>query len=405
MNDLSGKKIILGITGGIAAYKSAYLCRELVKNGAMVRVVMTPSATRFITPLTMQALSGHPVYSDLYEAESENAMGHIELARWADWILIAPASAQTLERLASGRADELLAATVLASSASLLIAPAMNHQMWRNPATQNNVRVLESRGALVLGPDEGDQACGEEGSGRMLEPESIVSRLMEILPAAELTGLKVMLTAGPTWEAIDPVRGLTNRSSGKMGYAIARQLVSAGAKVTLVSGPTSLLPPAGLEFRAVTSAGDMAEAVMKDVQDCDIFIAVAAVADYRPVAVSASKIKKSEEYLNIELVRNPDILTSVAALEPPPFTVGFAAETDNIVAYAEEKLAAKGINMIAANSVAGENSAFNSEENELTLIDSRGTTRLERTSKPLLALKLIKEIAERYYETHSAKNT
>jgi phosphopantothenoylcysteine decarboxylase/phosphopantothenate--cysteine ligase len=257
----------------------------------------------------------------------------------------------------------------------------------------------------VLGPDEGDQACGEEGSGRMLEPESIVSRLMEILPAAELTGLKVMLTAGPTWEAIDPVRGLTNRSSGKMGYAIARQLVSAGAKVTLVSGPTSLLPPAGLEFRAVTSAGDMAEAVMKDVQDCDIFIAVAAVADYRPVAVSASKIKKSEEYLNIELVRNPDILTSVAALEPPPFTVGFAAETDNIVAYAEEKLAAKGINMIAANSVAGENSAFNSEENELTLIDSRGTTRLERTSKPLLALKLIKEIAERYYETHSAKNT
>ena len=405
MNELAGKKILLGITGGIAAYKSAVLCRDLIRLGAEVRVIMTAAANQFITALTLQALSGHPVLSDLFAAETEHGMGHIELARWADSLLIAPASAQTISKLAHGEADNLLTTTVLASAAPLLIAPAMNNVMWRDTATQENIDLLLARGAIILGPASGDQACGETGPGRMLEPEEITEFLQLQYQAQSLTGKNVVITAGPTWEAIDPVRGLTNHSSGKMGYALANALHEAGANVKLISGPTALQPPHGVDCMNVTSAQEMSDAVMANITTCDIFVGVAAVADYRPVSSAKQKIKKNAETLTLELVRNPDILTMVAALDKPPFTVGFAAETENLVDHAKEKLAAKRVDMIAANPVSGDNSAFNSESNELSLIDRNGITHISRCSKLILARKLTKEIARRYYETHPTKNS
>ncbi|MEA1891049.1 MAG: bifunctional phosphopantothenoylcysteine decarboxylase/phosphopantothenate--cysteine ligase CoaBC, partial [Pseudomonadota bacterium] len=394
MKELAGKKILLGITGGIAAYKSAVLCRDLMRLGAEVRVVMTEAATHFITPLTLQALSGHPVYSDLFAAEAEHGMGHIELARWADRILVAPASAQTIAKLAHGEADNLLTTTVLASDAPLLIAPAMNKIMWRDAATQGNIELLQERGLTMLGPASGNQACGEEGPGRMLEPSEIVEHLCLQLQPGLLAGKNIVITAGPTWEAIDPVRGLTNRSSGKMGYALASALLDAGASVILISGPVHLATPPGAYRINITSAQEMADTVMANISGCDIFVAVAAVADYRPVNSAKQKIKKDTETLSLELVRNPDILSLVAALEKAPFTVGFAAETENLTEYAEQKLTAKKIDLIAANPVSGDNSAFDSESNELTLIDRNGISHLGRCSKGLLARKLTKEIAQ-----------
>ena len=405
MKDLSGKNILLGITGGIAAYKSAVLCRDLIRLGAEVRVIMTEAATHFITPLTLQALSGNPVHCDLFEAEAEHGMGHIELARWADTILIAPASAQTIARLAHGEADNLLTTTVLASESQLFIAPAMNHVMWQDAATQRNIDLLLERGVKIFGPASGDQACGEDGPGRMQEPSELAEQLLLQLQPKLLDSKTIVITAGPTWEAIDPVRGLTNRSSGKMGYALASALHDAGANVTLISGPVHLRAPHGVDRIDITSAQEMANTVMANISDCDIFVAVAAVADYRPLNTAKQKIKKHTETLSLELVRNPDILAMVAALENPPFTVGFAAETENISEHAAKKLTAKRIDLIAANPVSGDNSAFDSESNELTLIDHNGTSHLSRCSKSLLAQKLTKEIAQRYHETYPAKDT
>ena len=405
MKDLTGQKILLGITGGIAAYKSAVLCRELKRLGAEVRVIMTAAAVRFITPLTLQALSGHPVNSDLFQAETDHGMGHIELARWADLIMIAPASANTIARLAHGQADDLLTTTVLASDAPLYLAPAMNSLMWRHLATQANIELLISRGVIILGPAEGDQACGEQGMGRMLEAEQIAEHIQQLLQNELLAGKNIIVTAGPTWEALDPVRGLTNHSSGRMGYALASALQDAGAAITLISGPTALHPPYGVNCILITSAEEMAESVMANIATCDIFVGVAAVADYRPVVSAEQKIKKNSETLTLALLRNPDILAMVAALDNAPFTVGFAAETENVTSNAEKKLTAKGIDMIAANPVNGDNSAFNSDSNELTLIDKNGISHLSRCSKPLLAQKLTKEIARRYYETYPAKDS
>ena len=405
MRKLAGKKILLGITGGIAAYKSAILCRQLKQLEADVRVIMTAAATRFITPLTLQALSGHPVHCDLFEAESDHGMGHIELARWADQIIIAPASANTIAKLAHGQAEDLLTTTVLASDKPLFVAPAMNSLMWQHLATQANIQLLISRGVKILGPAEGEQACGEQGPGRMLEAEQIAEQLRQQLDKGLLAGKNIVITAGPTWEAIDPVRGLTNHSSGKMGYELASAMLDAGANITLISGPTALLPPAGVNCIDITSAQEMADVAMANITSCDIFIGVAAVADYRPVSTSKQKIKKDAESLTIELVRNPDILAMVAAADKAPFTVGFAAETQSLTANAQKKLSAKGINLIAANSVSGENSAFNSDSNELVLIDRDGISHLSRCSKSLLAQKLTKEIARRYYETYPAKDS
>lgn len=405
MRKLAGKKILLGITGGIAAYKSAILCRQLKQLEADVRVIMTAAATRFITPLTLQALSGHPVHCDLFEAESDHGMGHIELARWADQIIIAPASANTIAKLAHGQAEDLLTTTVLASDKPLFVAPAMNSLMWQHLATQANIQLLISRGVKILGPAEGEQACGEQGPGRMLEAEQIAEQLRQQLDKGLLAGKNIVITAGPTWEAIDPVRGLTNHSSGKMGYELASAMLDAGANITLISGPTALLPPAGVNCIDITSAQEMADVAMANITSCDIFIGVAAVADYRPVSTSKQKIKKDAESLTIELVRNPDILAMVAAADKAPFTVGFAAETQSLTANAQKKLSAKGINMIAANPVSGENSAFNSDSNELVLIDRDGISHLSRCSKSLLAQKLTKEIARRYYETYPAKDS
>ena len=405
MKDLTGQKILLGITGGIAAYKSAVLCRDLKRLGAEVRVIMTSAAVRFITPLTLQALSGHPVNSDLFQAETDHGMSHIELARWADLIIIAPASANTIARLAHGQADDLLTTTVLASDAPLYLAPAMNSLMWRHLATQANIELLISRGVKILGPAEGDQACGEQGMGRMLEAEQIAEHIQQLLQNELLAGKNIIVTAGPTWEALDPVRGLTNHSSGRMGYALASALQDAGAAITLISGPAALHSPYGVNCIRITSAEEMAESVMANIATCDIFVGVAAVADYRPVVSAEQKIKKNSETLTLALVRNPDILAMVAALDNAPFTVGFAAETENVTSNAEKKLTAKGIDMIAANPVSGDNSAFNSDSNELTLIDKNGISHLSRCSKPLLAQKLTKEIARRYYETYPAKDS
>ena len=400
MGTLVNKRILLGVTGGIAAYKSADLVRRLRDAGAEVRVVMTRAAAEFITPLTLQTLSGHPVHQHLLDARSEAAMDHIELARWADVVLVAPASANLIAKLAHGRADDLLSTVCLATAAPLALAPAMNRQMWDNAATQTNLATLKQHGAHVFGPAAGAQACGEVGRGRMLEPAELVALTTELFATGVLHGLNVVVTAGPTWEAIDPVRGISNRSSGKMGYAVAQAAAEAGARVTLISGPTALTPPERVQTLRVTSAQDMYDAVHAHINDADIFIGVAAVADYRPARVATDKIKKHADRMTLDLVKTPDILASVAALKDAPFTVGFAAETADLEAQARAKLSAKGVDLIAANRVGAGALGFESDTNTLLLIDASGVTALPELHKSQLARRLIQYIANLYNKTN-----
>lgn len=385
-------RVLLGVTGGIAAYKAADLVRRLRDAGAEVRVVMTESAGRFVTALTFQALSGNPVRSSLWDEGAEAAMGHIELARWAEQILIAPASADTIARLAQGRADDLLSTLVLASSAPLSVAPAMNQQMWAHPATRANMEILRQRGVHVLGPASGSQACGDFGDGRLLEPGDIVQALLQARVPRPLDGLSVLVSAGPTYEDIDPVRFIGNRSSGRMGFAIAAAAVRAGARVRLVAGPVSLPTPAGAERIDVRSARQMRDAVVDCAADSDIFISAAAVGDYRPQTVSPAKLKKSGKSLALELVQNPDILAELAGLPAHPFLVGFAAETNDLERYAREKLERKGLDLIAANRVGAE-LGFECSENALLLLWPGGREELGRADKGVLATALVERIA------------
>ncbi len=396
MGTLANKRILLAVTGGIAAYKSADLARRLRDAGADVRVVMTRAATDFITPLTLQAVSGQPVHTEMVSAESRTGMEHIELARWADAVLVAPASADFIARLAQGRADDLLSAICLATSALVAIAPAMNAQMWANPATQSNILTLRRRAIRVFGPGVGDLACGETGAGRLLEPAELVALTAQLFETGALDRLTVLVTAGPTWEAIDPVRGLTNKSSGKMGYAVAQAAVEAGARVILVSGPTARPDPERVQVVRVTSAQEMFGTVHAHVRDTHIFIGVAAVADYRPAQPAGRKIKKDAERLTLELVKNPDILASVAALDPRPFTVGFAAETENVESNARKKLVEKHLDLVCANRVGEPGCGFEADTNRLLLIDREGVTELPTAEKHQLARALIHHIAGKY---------
>lgn len=395
---MKDKRVLLGVSGGIAAYKSAELVRLLVKMGAQVRVVMSEGAQAFVAPLTFQALSGNPVHTTLLDPVAEAGMGHIELARWAELFLIAPATANTLADLAAGRADQLLTTTALASAAPLWVAPAMNQQMWANPATQANLATLRARGVTVLGPAEGEQACGDVGAGRMLEPLELAARLAAPYGGPRLDGVRALLTAGPTREAVDPVRYLSNHSSGKMGYAVARALAAAGAEVTLVSGPTSLAPPHGVTLVAVESAQQMFDAVAARAADAQLFVATAAVADYRIAAPAEHKIKKTEESMALPLARNPDILAHVAALADGPVTVGFAAETRDVARYARDKLERKRLDMICANLVLGEDSPFGSEHNALEVFLADGRSQpLPRADKGALAASLVALIAQTHF--------
>ncbi len=386
---LDGKRILLGISGSIAAYKAAELARLLTGRGAEVQAVMTDAACRFITPMTLQALTGRPVRAELFDAAHEAAMGHIELARWAQRILIAPASAGFMARLAGGHADDLLTTLCLASPAPRLLAPAMNQRMWADASVRDNAALLKQRGATLLGPDEGAQACGDSGPGRMLEPERIVALLADSFQPESWRGRRVMVTAGPTREAIDPVRYLSNHSSGKMGYAIASALRERGAEVVLVSGPVDLPPPEGVTPIRVESAEQMYNAVMQGVHDCDVFIATAAVADYRPVQIHKEKIKKHGSDLTLKLTPNPDILRSVAALKDGPFTLGFAAETHAVTEHARAKLEDKRLDAIAANLVGDERGGFARDENALTVIWPSGERHLGMQDKRQLAYRLL----------------
>ena len=393
MSARKNKRILLGVTGGVAAYKSAALARRLLERNCEVRVAMTRAATKFITPLTMQAVSGRPVHLHLLDSAAESAMGHIELARWAEQIIIAPASANFLARIASGSADDLLSAVVLATHADVAVAPAMNKLMWENAATKQNVATLKKRGVKIIGPGSGDQACGETGPGRMSEPEEIASVIAGDAQPLLLAGVETLITAGPTWEALDPVRGLTNRSSGTMGFALAQAALDFGARVTLVSGPVNLPTPHGAARIDVTSAREMSAAVLARASRADLFIAVAAVADYRPKEISANKIKKHDDNMKIALVKTPDILAEVAALQPPPFTVGFAAETENAIANARKKRAAKNVDVIAVNDVSG-GATFGAAENSVTLVHRDGReTAIAKTDKYALAVRIIENIA------------
>jgi phosphopantothenoylcysteine decarboxylase/phosphopantothenate--cysteine ligase len=395
MADLDGKNVVLGVSGGIAAYKAPDLVRRLRERGAEVQVVMTRGAARFITALSLQAVSGRPVRDDLWDEAAEAAMGHIEIARWADLVLVAPASADFIARLAAGLADDLLTTLCLATEAPIVLGPAMNRAMWSNAATRDNVRLLEARNVSLIGPAEGDQACGETGPGRMTEPETIAEEICRRLAdEGVLSGRRVVVTAGPTREVIDPVRYLTNRSSGKMGFAVARAARSAGAEVTLVAGPVSLATPPGVDRVDVESADEMLAAAEMAARGADVFIAAAAVADYRPLEPSDRKIKKTAETLRLELTRNPDVLATVAAWKDRPFMVGFAAETDNVEANAETKLEAKKLDMIAANRV-GPGVGFDCDQNTLTVIWPGGREVLPAAGKDVLARQLIDLIAER----------
>ena len=390
--ELNGKRIVLGVTGGIAAYKAAELVRLLGKQGAEVQVAMTEGATHFVTATTFQALSGKPVYLDQWDARMPNAMAHIDLSRAADLIVVAPASADFLARIANGMADDLLATMVLARDCPLLVAPAMNRQMWESPATQRNVARLRSDGVAILGPASGEQACGEVGGGRMLEPEEIVEAVIAFFAPKVLAGRKVLMTAGPTFEAIDPVRGITNLPSGRMGYAVARAARQAGAEVTLVSGPVGLAAPQGVERIASRSALDMHAAVMARADEADIFIGVAAVADYRVANAAEHKLKKDTGGIPpIELVENPDILAEVAAMKDGPFCVGFAAESRNLEEYAQTKRRKKNIPLIAGNLI---QDGFGGDDNRLVLFDDQGTHPLTPAPKSVLARQLVEHIAQ-----------
>lgn len=399
---LAGKQIVVGVTGSIAAYKSADLVRRLREAGAEIRVVMTHAATEFITPLTLQTLSGHPVAIELLDADQESAMGHIALARWADWIVIAPCSADTLARLVHGRADDLLSAMILASDRPLALAPAMNNKMWQHPATQENLSQLKNRGVYVLGPASGDQACGEQGEGRLMDPDDILSQLKRWQQPGALSGRKVILTAGPTHEPLDPVRYLANRSSGKMGFAIAEAAIEAGAAVTLIAGPVALSTPARVNRIDVQSAAEMASAVVNEIEDCDIFIGCAAVADFTPESPAAQKIKKATHpTYHLDLQPTTDILATVGQHSyRPSLVVGFAAETEQLEASARDKLTRKNADMIAANNVA-DGKAFGHDVNALEVFWQDGHASLPQAAKSQLARELMFLIIERYH----AKNT
>ncbi len=386
-------RILLGITGGIAAYKSAELVRRLVADGCEVEVAMTEAACSFITPVTLQALSGRPVWTDLWDDRARGAMAHIELVRGRSLMLVAPATADFIARLATGQADDLLSTAALARDCPLAVAPAMNRQMWEHPATRRNVERLRGDGVEIWGPDEGDQACGETGMGRMLEPERLAEFVARALRPRLLNGLRVLVTAGPTFERIDAVRGITNQSSGKMGYAVARAAWEAGAEVTLVSGPTALVPPPVARVVQVESAQQMASAVNAFVPDIDIFVSVAAVADYHVLNPSEQKIKKDAHILTLELAPNTDILAAVAALADPPYCVGFAAESENLDEFAEAKRRRKRLPLLAANLV---QEAFGVDDNALVLFDDEGRHPLPRASKLEQARQLIAHIARRY---------
>ena len=403
----NGPRIILGVTGGIATYKSPDLVRRLRERGAQVQVVMSRGARAFVSPITFQAVSGGRVRDDLWDEASEAAMGHIELARWADLVLVAPATAHCLGSLAAGLASDLLTTLCLATEAQIMLAPAMNQAMWSNPAVQENRELLERRGLRFLGPAEGDQACGEVGPGRMMEPVDIVRSVFEKparFSSQSLKGLTVIVTAGPTREPIDPVRYITNRSSGKMGFALAAAAEEAGAKVLLVSGPVSMATPQGVERIDVETAEEMYASVHERVSEANLFIACAAVSDYKPETEADEKLKRTQKTLNLELIRSPDTLASVAELKDGPFTVGFAAETQNVAENARSKLTRKGLDMIAANQV-GRDCGFDQETNSLMVFWDNDEVDLERASKPVLAGRLIHLIAERYRAGHSERDS
>lgn len=400
MSLLTQKRILVGISGGIAAYKSAELVRRLREQGAEVRVVMTRGACEFITPLTLQALSGKPVHTDLLDHTAEAAMGHIELARWSDCILVVPATANFMARLARGFADDLLSTLCLAADVPILLAPAMNRRMWLNPATVENAHILQSRDIALLGPAAGDQACGETGPGRMLESVELIRAIGKLFENDRLAAKTLIVTAGPTREAIDPVRYISNRSSGRMGYAVARAAAEAGAAVTLVSGPTSIERPDRVECLPVTTAEEMHEAVMSLVRNADIFIGAAAVADYRCHKIAEEKIKKTGNSMQMTLEKTPDILAAVAGLsDHRPFTVGFAAETETVIENARQKLINKKLDMIAANLV-GDGVGFDTEDNALQVLWPGGERAFERATKDKLARQLIALVAERLNDKH-----
>jgi len=401
MQQLCNKRILLGITGGIAAYKAAELVRELRKAKAEVRVVMTQAAQEFITPLTLQALSGNPVHYSMLDPEAEAGMGHIELARWADVILVAPASADFIARLSQGMGNDLLTTLCLATDASLALAPAMNQAMWRDEMTQANIeRLVDLKGKHLhlFGPGEGEQACGDIGPGRMLEPTLIAQYCAQIFDTGILAGKEIVITAGPTREAIDPVRFISNHSSGKMGYALAEAARDAGARVTLLSGPVNLPAPEQVQVTRVESASDMLQASLNAQSACDIFIAAAAVADYRPVQVADQKIKKSGDQIQLSMIKNPDIVATIAQLDNKPFTVGFAAETQDVAEYARKKLVNKNLDMIIANDVSGTNIGFNSDENAVVTFWGESQQAFPQMSKSALAKQLIELIALQYSE-------
>ena len=396
MDSLTNKNVLLGVTGGIAAYKSAEIVRHLKKSGSSVRVVMTKSAEEFITPLTLQALSGNRVSSELLDAEAEAAMGHIELAKWADAILIAPATANTIARLSSGRGDDLLSTVTLAFDGPVSLAPAMNQAMWRDERTQENLDRLIQKGYEVCGPGSGEQACGDTGLGRMLEPLEILQIFSNSFTKGKMSGKRVLITAGPTQEPIDPVRFITNRSSGKMGYNLAEAAIESGARVTLISGPVDIPKPSNCNFVSVETAQEMYDAVMHHVKEKDVYIGTAAVSDYRPVNTSNQKIKKdgSGKPIILELEENKDILKSVSELQDKPYVVGFAAETDNLLANADKKLKGKNLDLIVANDVSDKEIGFNSEQNEVTLITLKEKTLIERQSKKKVSRQIIDFISD-----------
>jgi phosphopantothenoylcysteine decarboxylase/phosphopantothenate--cysteine ligase len=408
---LEQKNVLLGISGGIAAYKTPDLVRKFIAQGANVRVVMTDSAKEFVSPLALQAVSGNKVSNSLLDEDAEAAMGHIELARWADILVVAPATANIMAKLTHGLADDLLTTLALATVAPIAIVPAMNQQMWAAHATTENLQKLQSRGVMQIGPASGEQACGDIGYGRMVEPEEIVSFIANYFAQqanpepALFAGIKIMITAGPTREALDPVRYISNHSSGKMGYAIAQAARAMGAEVTLVSGPVSISPPANVTLIDVTSAQEMHDAVMHDIQQQDIFIACAAVADFRLADIPTHKVKKKDGMLTLSFEQNPDILQAVAAQVSPPFTLGFAAETNDVETYAKGKLERKKLNMIAANDVSLSGLGFNSDRNALTVITKNNKISLPAASKYALAIELLKLLSSEYSTIQNNKKS
>ena len=397
MKSLANKNILLGVTGGIAAYKSAEIVRHLKKSGASVRVVMTRSAEEFITPLTLQALSGNRVSTELLDAEAEAAMGHIELAKWADGILIAPATANTIARLSSGRGDDLLSTVTLAFDGPISVAPAMNQAMWRDERTQENLKKLIDQDFGICGPGSGEQACGDVGLGRMLEPIDILDMFSLSFNEGTLSGKKILITAGPTQEPIDPVRFITNRSSGKMGYSLVEAALESGANVTLISGPVNIEPPSNCNFVSIKTAEEMYEAVMHHISGMDVYIGTAAVSDYSPAKASDSKIKKdgSSSPMVLELKENQDILKSDSELEQRPYVVGFAAETNDLIKNAEKKLSNKNLDLIIANDVSNKDIGFDSDDNEVTLITEKEKHLIERQNKRKVSKKIIDFISGR----------